>query len=201
MRTGSSYFEYVYWLTKAYVEFAREKERPGLESLRKAMTLGRQKGFTTLLYFWRPAVMARLCEKALEARIEVEYVQNLIRKLDLVPDEQSREIESWPWPLKLFTLGRFEIMRDDKPLQYPVRAPRVPLALLKAIIAFGSAGVKEEQLVDILWPEADGDTAHQGFKTTMHRLRQLIGNEKALQVREGRVTLDSATLLGGCLCF
>ena len=47
------------------------------------MTLGRQKGFTTLLYFWRPAVMASLCEKALEAGIEVDYVQNLIRKLKL----------------------------------------------------------------------------------------------------------------------
>jgi len=92
--------------------------------------------------------------------------------------------------LKIFTLGRFEIVRDEKPLHYPVRAPRAPLALLKAIIAFGSAGVKEDQLVDALWPETDGDTAHQTFKTTLHRLRQLLGDERALQVREGRVTLD-----------
>ena len=136
VQTGSSYFEYLYYLTEAYFEYARKNEAAGLESLRKAMTLGRQKGFTTLLYFWRPAVMGRLCEKALEAGIEVEYVQNLIRKLNLVPDEQSMEIESWPWPLKIFTLGRFEIVRDGKPLQYPVRAPRVPLTLLKAIDCF-----------------------------------------------------------------
>ncbi len=115
MQTGSSYFEYLYYLAEAYFEYARENEATGLESLRKAMALGRQKGFTTLLYFWRPAVMGRLCEKALEAGIEVEYVQNLIRKLNLVPDEQSMEIESWPWPLKIFTLGRFEIVREDKP--------------------------------------------------------------------------------------
>lgn len=190
LQTGSSYFEYLYHLTEAYFQYARENEAPGLESLRKAMVLGRQKGFTTLLYFWRPAVMSRLCEKALEAGIEVGYVQNLIRKLNLLPDEQSMEIESWPWPLKIFTLGRFEIVRDEKPLRYPVRAPRVPLTLLKAIVAFGSGGVKEDQLVDTLWPEADGDTAHQTFKTTLHRLRQLIGDERAVQVREGRVTLD-----------
>ncbi len=190
MRTGSSYFEYLYGLTEAYFEYARGNERGGLESLQKAMTLGRRKGFTTLLYFWRPAVMGRLCEKALEAGIEVGYVQNLIRILNLVPDEQSMEIESWPWPLKIFTLGRFEIVRDEKPLHYPVRAPRVPLTLLKAIVAFGSGGVKEDLLIDTLWPQADGDTAHQTFKTTLHRLRQLIGDERAVQVREGRVTLD-----------
>jgi len=190
VQTGSSYFEYLYCLTEAYFEFARENEAAGLESLLKAMTLGRQKGFTTLLYFWRPAVMGRLCGKALEAGIEVKYVQNLIRKLNLVPDERSMGIESWPRRLKLFTLGRFEIVRDEKPLQYAVRAPRVPLTLLKAIIAFGSRGVKEDHLADILWPEADGDTAHQSLKTTMHRLRQLIGDERALQVREGQVTLD-----------
>ena len=190
LQTGSFYFEYLYHLTEAYFEYGRENEAAGLESVRKAMGLGRKKGFTTLLYFWRPAVMSRLCEKALQAGIEVGYVQNLIRKLNLVPDEQSMEIEGWPWPLKIITLGRFEIFRDGKLLQHPVRAPRVPLTLLKAIVAFGSGGVKEDQLVDTLWPESDGDTAHQTLKTTLHRLRQLIGDERAIQVREGRVALD-----------
>jgi DNA-binding SARP family transcriptional activator len=190
LQTGSSYFEYLYHLTEAYFEYAREHAAAGLESVRKAMVLGRQKGFTTLLYFWRPAVMSRLCEKALEAGIEVAYVQNLIRELNLVPDDQSAEVEGWPWPLKIITLGRFEIFRDGKLLQHPVRAPRVPLTLLKAIVAFGSGGVKEDQLVDTLWPESDGDTAHQTLKTTLHRLRQLIGDERAIQVREGRVALD-----------
>lgn len=190
IRTGSSYFEYLSLLTEAHFEYARENNRVGIEFLRKAMTLGQQKGFTSLHYFWRPAVMGRLCVKALEAGIEVGYVQDLIRKLNLIPDEQSVEVRSWPWPLKIFTLGRFEILRDEKPLQFPVRAPRVPLMLLKAMIAFGSGGVKEDQLIDAVWPETDGDTAHQTLKTTLHRLRQLIGDERAIQVREGRVTLD-----------
>ncbi|RPI99844.1 MAG: hypothetical protein EHM36_15440 [Deltaproteobacteria bacterium] len=190
LQTGSSYFQYLYHLTEAYFEYGRKNEAKGLESLRKAMTLGREKGFTTLLHFWRPAVMGRLCERALEAGLEVGYAQDLIRKLNLVPGEQSMAIESWPWPLKIFTLGRFQIVRDGKPVQYPVRAPRVLLTLLKAIVAFGREGVKEDQLVDTLWPETDGDTAHQTFKTTLHRLRQLIGDERAVQVREGRVILD-----------
>jgi len=190
LQTGSSYFEYLYGLTEAYFEYARKDEAAGLASLQKTMSLGRQKGFATLHYFWRPAVMSRLCGKALEVGIEVEYVQNLIQKLNLVSEEQPMEIESWPWPLKIFTLGRFEIVKDGKTLQYPVRAPRALLTLLKAIVASGSRGVKEDQLVDTLWPEADGDTAHQTLKTSLHRLRQLIGDERIVQVREGRVTLD-----------
>jgi len=190
IQTGSSYFEYLYGLTEAYFEYARENERGGLESLQKAMTLGRRKGFTTLLYFWRPAVMGRLCEKALEAGIEVGYVQNLIRILNLAPDEQSTEIESWPWPLKIFTLGKFEVSVDGKPVQFSGKVQKKPLLLLKALIALGGGEIKEEQLEDILWPDADGDVAHQSFETTLHRLRKWIGYPDALQFSNGLAALD-----------
>jgi LuxR family transcriptional regulator, maltose regulon positive regulatory protein len=188
--TGSTYFQYLNSLTEAYLEYIRKNESSALECLRHAMALGRQNGFTSLLYFWRHRVMSYLCEKALQAGVEVHYVQNLIRKLKLFPHAPARHVETWPWPLKIFTLGRFQIVRNGTPVQYPVRAPRVPLMLLKAIVAFGREGVREDRLIDTLWPETDADTAHQAFKTTLHRLRQLIGDEKAIQVREGWVTLD-----------
>jgi DNA-binding SARP family transcriptional activator len=188
-RAKSSLYEWLCDIADASVAFKTGQEKFGLESLKRAMAFGRAKGLMNM-EGWLPSVMTELCLKALDSGIEVEYVKNLIRKRGLVPDTPPFECEDWPWPLKIFILGRFEIVRDEKPLQYPVRAPRVPLTLLKAIVAFGSGGVKEDQLVDTLWPEADGDTAHQTFKTTLHRLRQLIGDERAIQVREGRVTLD-----------
>ena len=156
---------------------------------RKAMATGRAKGFMNC-EGWLPSVMTGLCRKALENGIEVEYVKNLIRRHSLVPDIAPYEYECWPWPLKIYTLGQFEIVIDKKPFQHPVRTPRMPLTLLKAILALGSGGVKEDQLADALWPEADGDMAHQAFKTTLHRLRQLIGEERAVQVRESRAILD-----------
>ncbi len=185
----SSLFDWLSDLADAWVAFKSGQEEFGLESLKRAMVIGRAKGLMNY-EGWLPSVMTELCLKALNSGIEVEYVKNLIRKRGLVPDTPAFECEDWPWPLKIFTLGSFQIVTDGKPLQYPVRAPRVPLTLLKGIIAFGSQGVKEDQLVDTLWPETDGDTAHQTFKTTLHRLRQLIGDERAIQVREGRVTLD-----------
>ncbi len=188
-RMKSPYFEWMCLLADAWFKAGQRKEEATPDSLRRAMAISREKGYV-IYEGWLPSVMTELCLRALDSGIEVEYVRNLIRKRGLIPDTPPYEFEDWPWSLKLFTLGRFEIVRDEKPLQYPVRAPRVPLTLLKAIIAFGSRGVKEDQLVDTLWPEADGDTAHQTFKTTLHRLRQLIGDERAVQVREGRVTLD-----------
>ena len=62
--------------------------------------------------------------------------------------------------------------------------------MLKALIAFGGKGVREDQIMDTLWPEADGDMAHQSFATNLHRLRQLLGYEKAIQRKERRLTLD-----------
>jgi DNA-binding SARP family transcriptional activator len=58
------------------------------------------------------------------------------------------------------------------------------------LIAFGGKEVREDQIEDVLWPEADGDMAHHSFEMTLHRLRKLIGNENAIQYREGRVTLN-----------
>ena len=38
--------------------------------------------------------------------------------------------------------------------------------------------------------DADGDLGHQSFATTLRRLRKMLGNEKAVLLREGRVTLN-----------
>lgn len=42
----------------------------------------------------------------------------------------------------------------------------------------------------MLWPDADGDAAHSAFTTTPSRLRKLIGNDKAIELHEGKATLD-----------
>ena len=42
----------------------------------------------------------------------------------------------------------------------------------------------------MLWPDAEGDTAHSSFTTTLSRLRKLIG-EDALYLRDGCLTLDA----------
>jgi len=180
-----------FWVLLAEALFALDQgeESPALTLLREALGLGREGGYLNT-FIYQSSTMVRLCEKALEAGIEVEYVQNLIRKRHLTPEKPPLHLENWPWPIKIVTLGRFELIKDGQPVQFSRKTQQKPLALLKALIGLGGRGVREDQISDALWPDADGDIAHESFKITLHRLRKLIGYEKALTLHEGRLTLD-----------
>ena len=180
---------YAAFLTMALIAFDREQEARGRACLRKAFALGRGGGFYGN---WgiHPDDLARLCSKAIEYEIEVEYAREYIRRYQLKPVPQPVQPEHWPWPLKAFTLGQFLIYKDGQPLRFSRKAQKKPLELLQALIAAGGKGIRDEDLADALWPEADGDAAAQTLKTTLYRLRLLIGKDEVVKVREGRVTLD-----------
>ncbi len=143
-----------------------------------------------MVFCWQPSVMADLCRRALEAEIEMDYVRDFVRTYRLFPDKLPIESENWPWAVKIHTLGCFEIMREGRLLEFKGKAPRKIILLLKAIIAFGGKGADEAQLADLIWPDADGDTARKSLHTSLHRLRKLLGNEKALLLCDGRIRLD-----------
>jgi DNA-binding SARP family transcriptional activator len=95
----------------------------------------------------------------------------------------------WPWAIEVHTLGRFELRRDGKPVEFSGRVQRKPLDLLKALLALGGKDAREETLTDMVWPEASGDAAHHSLEVTLQRLRALLGHPEALQLRDGRLTL------------
>lgn len=65
-----------------------------------------------------------------------------------------------------------------------------PIELLKALIAAGGDAVAVTRLADLLWPEADGDQAARSFKTTLSRLRKLLGSNDLLVLQDGRLSLN-----------
>lgn len=66
-------------------------------------------------------------------------------------------MESWPYPIKIHTLGKFEIIKDGRPLVFAGKVQKKPLEILKAVIAFGGRDVPVDTITDALWPDADGD--------------------------------------------
>jgi len=70
------------------------------------------------------------------------------------------------------------------------KTPKKPLELLKAIIALGGRDVREERLIDELWPEASGDLAYKSFEMALQRLRKLINSDKAIRRQDGLLALD-----------
>ncbi|MDA8087888.1 MAG: BTAD domain-containing putative transcriptional regulator [Nitrospiraceae bacterium] len=190
VQAGSTVLEFGCRLAMAQFALDGGQEKEGMELLREALSMGRRHGYYCPLWWCDNAVMSRLSAKALQNGIEPGYVKELIRMRSLAPEDTSMHIEDWPWPLKIYTLGRFELIKDGKPLLFKGKVQQKPLEMLKALISYGGKAVSEERLSDALWPEAEGNTAHASFSTTLHRLRRLTGNEKAIQLQDGRVTLD-----------
>jgi LuxR family maltose regulon positive regulatory protein len=177
-------------LTGAYFALDQEDDTLGLNLLRKALAMAKE-----LQYYFSsdddPKVTARLCAKALETGIEVDHAQEIIRIRKLVMDDPPLHLENWPWAVQIFTLGRFELVIDGKPFKFPKKAQKKPLEMLKVLSSFGEGQeVSKVQLSDILWPDAEGDKAQRSFDTTLYRLRQLLGNDKAIILQEGRLTFD-----------
>ena len=189
---GSSILEFSCKLIKAYFAFRSGQEKDALEFLQVALRLGCQKGYTTAPYLWRRPVWSLLCSNALKAGIEVDYVNDLVRKQRLVPEGTAVQLEDWPWPVRISVLGKFDLLVDGKPVRFSKKSQKKPLLMLKMLIVLGGSEIKEEQLSDLLWPEAEGDRAHSAFTTTLSRLRRLIGFDKAIEVHDGKVSLNSS---------
>ncbi|HEX9157589.1 MAG TPA: hypothetical protein VF827_06180, partial [Syntrophales bacterium] len=182
-------------LTEAYFHLARDNDASAVPLLRKVLKAGRENGFLGGFPFpafsLRPAFLEKVAVKAFEEGIEVEYVRDLVRLHRIVPDSESPDTGHWPWPVKVNTLGRFGLLADDCPVEFGRKVQRRPLSLLKALIALGGRDVPEERLTELLWPDADGDMAHQSFTAALGRLRKLLKKEEALALKEGHLSLSN----------
>jgi DNA-binding SARP family transcriptional activator len=187
---------YVLWhsdLTEAHFHFDRN-DAAAVALLRKGLKNGRENGFLDGLFpllSLRPGFLDKVAVKALEEGIEVDYARDLVRRNRLVPDPTNPDLEQWPWPVKVHTLGRFGLLADDQPVEFGRKVQRRPLSLLKALIALGGRDVSEARLTELLWPEADGDMAHQSFTAALARLRKLLKKEEALTLKEGQLSLSN----------
>jgi LuxR family maltose regulon positive regulatory protein len=137
---------------------------------------------------FRPAVMARLCAFALGHGIFPEYARRLIRRRCLKPP--CLEVECWPWPVRIFTLGRFSIVVDGQPVAEAGRLAQKPVELLQALIAHGGRQIAISLLIETLWPDAESKGGRGAFETTLSRLRRLLGHEDSLLLERGRLTLN-----------
>jgi ATP/maltotriose-dependent transcriptional regulator MalT/DNA-binding SARP family transcriptional activator len=196
----SKLFGFYTFLARALFALDQRDDSSGILALEKAFTLGREGSYFTAIID-RPSSLAKLCIKALEVKIEVEYAQQLIRKLNIIPEKPHLSPESWPWPVKVYTLGRFAVLVDGNAAHSSRKVQQKPLAVLRALIALGGREVSEDEIMDNLWPEADGDLAQQSFASALHRLRQLLRCEKAIQRQDGKLTLDDRFCWVDALAF
>ena len=159
------------------------------EALAEAVRMGAQMGATDNHPWWPAGAQARLAARALELDLEREYVHRWIRARDLLPPSAS--LEHWPWPLRVYTLGRFSILADGVNLAFQGKAQKKPLDLLKAAIALGGRDIAVNILIETLWTDAEGDAARKAFDVALLRLRRLLGRDDAVCINDGKLSINS----------
>jgi DNA-binding SARP family transcriptional activator len=185
----SPWLRYCVSLAAADALLSTGDEAGALEPLRAAFGLGREHGFRHAPW-WRQRETAELCALALQRGVETAYARALVSERRLVPRTPPLRVRDWPWRFRIATLGRFELLRADAPVEFSGKGPGRPMELLKVLIALGGQNVRADQLGDALWPHVDADYAHKSFTATLHRLRRLFGEDDALSLRDGRLGLD-----------
>lgn len=154
--------------------------------LRRALATSRNAD-SDYFFRWMIVGFRRMLAEALRAAIEPDYVRSLIKKFGVCAE--SADVEDWPWPMRICTLGRFAIVIDDVPLRSHGKAQRRPLDLLKILVAMGGRDVASDSVVGALWPDSSGDAGH-AFESTLHRLRKLLGRDDAILLVEGKLSLN-----------
>ena len=182
---GTCAAQWVYHMIHSYLLFTLDNRPRMLEHLETCFRLGREKDMKASA-IWPPTLVSTLCGVALEHDIEPDYARELIRIYHYTPQDSLYMGEHWPWPVRIYTLGRFSLLVDSQ----TVDAESRPFELLKALLAFGGRDVHIDKLMDALWPEADGDQARSSFKTTLHRLRKSLQNLDILLLRNNRLSLN-----------
>lgn len=94
------------------------------------------------------------------------------------------------WPVRVFTLGRFSLLYQGRPLDYGRKVPQRPLLFLKTLVALGGRDISASSIASVLWPDADGDNAQRSFDTTLCRLRKMLADDRILVLKDARVSLD-----------
>jgi LuxR family transcriptional regulator, maltose regulon positive regulatory protein len=184
----SPYFAFLSWLVEANSSLQTGERAAAVAALKRGLAIGRERDYMNAHPVWLPRVMSRLCALALEHGIETEYLTRLIRKRGLLAP--SPEALEWPFPVKIYTLGRFSVLVDGEPLQSSGRGQRKPLELLMALVALGGRDVGESLLTEALWPDAGGGAGHEACAIALHRLRKLLGHEHAVTLQGNRFSLN-----------
>lgn len=188
------------WPAPTYVQgiveaaYARNagREDEALAHLRKGLETGARNRLAWYPSFV-PELLAPLCALALEHGIESDFVAEVIRRRGIRPGQAGVTVAHWPWPVKVRTLGRFSVEVGGVMLASPGRSQRKPLELLKALVTLADRGrsVSTGRLIQTLWPDAAGDKAGQALRTTLHRLRKMIGQDVVITTDGGGLGLDS----------
>ncbi|MET0528993.1 MAG: hypothetical protein ABW003_11750 [Microvirga sp.] len=140
------------------------------------------------------ALLGTLANAALHRGAEARATRALVALWRLTPPADDHVHEDWPYPVQIRCLGGFAIDHDGNPVRASAgKAQRKPLELLWLLVAGDGRGLAQDFVADQLWPDLDGDRAMHTLRTTLYRLRKLVGADAVVQENE-HIQLNSAVV-------
>ena len=91
--------------------------------------------------------------------------------------------------LRVYLLGRFEVVRDDAPIPAHAWRRRRPADLLKLVALAPGRLLSRDQVVETLWPEKDPASGANNLHRALYDLRQILG-ARWVDIARGEVSLD-----------
>jgi LuxR family transcriptional regulator, maltose regulon positive regulatory protein len=95
--------------------------------------------------------------------------------------------------LHIKTLGGFQMARGETPITSKSWRREKSRQLFQILLAYRSASLDRDQIIEYLWPELDPATAQRNFKVTLNTLYNVLeperepGAESAFILREGSI--------------
>ena len=175
-------------MVEAYARAARGEAVQARALLGQALLRGRAE-HSAGSFRWLVVGFRRMLALAISDEIEADCARELIAEFAIVPE--SSDVEHWPWPIRIRTLGGFTLSVDGVPVRSARKAQKKPLELLKALVAQGGRDVSATAVAEMLWPEAEGDAAADAFEVTLRRLRKVLGHDDAIGLYDGRLALNA----------
>lgn len=137
-----------------------------------------------------PRLLGQLLNFAVHEAVEADTARSLAVRYHLALNKDGAPAHATP--LRVATLGRFEISKDGQALAFKGKAQQRPLGLLKLLVAQGGRGVPVSVVTEGLWPDSEGDDAANALRSAVHRLRKLLGYDAAIKVQHGALFLQQA---------
>jgi DNA-binding SARP family transcriptional activator len=137
---------------------------------------------------WLVVGFRRMLALALGTETETNCARGFIAEFGIIPE--SSDVEHWPWPVRIHTLGGFALKLDGVPIRSARKAQKKPLELLKVLVSQDGNETNAAAIAEMLWPDAEGDAALDALEVTLRRLRKLLGRDEAIRLQEGRLALN-----------
>ena len=174
-------------LVRAYVAIKTEQPEKAVALLRTALPMLRKNNYKHF-YSYTPGIAAALCQVALSAGIEEEFVCQVAAERGLLSPKPQWNV--WPWPVKIYALRPFAMEINGKPLNVWGKSPVRLIELVQAVLAYGGRDVASGDLIQLLWPGENRVGGENVFDNTLYRLRKLFADDSTLLVKNNRVSLN-----------